>query len=50
LLAGLNQLANLSQRQKMAKKCQSLIDAKGCIRIVDQILKLAGNRLKESSL
>jgi hypothetical protein len=42
-------LENADTRQKMANKCQALIDTKGRIRIVDQIIKLAQDRLKESS-
>ena len=49
LLEGLNQLENVRTRKKMANKCQASIDAKGRIRIVDQLLELAQNCLKESS-
>jgi spore coat polysaccharide biosynthesis predicted glycosyltransferase SpsG len=47
LLEGLNQLESVRTRKKMADKCQAFIDAKGRNRIVDQILKLAQDRLKE---
>ncbi len=47
LLDGLNQLENLNTRQKIVKKCQSLIDGKGRIRVANKILELAENCLKE---
>jgi spore coat polysaccharide biosynthesis predicted glycosyltransferase SpsG len=50
LVDGFISLENLSTRQKMATKCQALIDAKGRSRIVDQMIELAENRLKETSL
>lgn len=49
LREGLDQLENSKTRRTMAKKCKSLIDGKGRMRVVNKILELAEKSPKEIS-